>query len=1408
MIHGYGFVQIPTTLGTTYIEDMRGNFNYSLNLKHVEAQLCDHWVLLDNQSTVHIFFNVAMLVNVRKTFSKLALYTNAGHKIIDEVGEFPGVGTVWVNRDGIANILSFHMVQDTNKFEVDYTSRPNAKGIRDRSFHLETTTGIKRKFIPDGRGLYYLDCAKYYGPGKPNHVFGSKITITENCLKRQMAHNQQTSKKSIHTITGNRSDFTKRDNRKADMVRRFQLVSAHPSTKTLVVAANNRTIKNFPFVPRDINISDRILGPNVYGIKGKRTYRKKKTVEMPPPIELPKTIDEFYRDVTLGTDVMHVNQIPFLVSISRGLHYTTAHNLPDLKLRTLGIALNEIIRSYEVHGFTVKFVLVDLQFANVQKHLPKHVTVNVVSKGDHVPEIERLIRVIKERARAHYAMLPFEYVPKIMIVQLIYTVVFYLNVFPWPEGVSLTLCPTSIVEGWIPDYNLHFQVLFGEYAQTYEDTTNTMVERTVGSIALGPSRNLQGGVRFFSLATGKLLHRASNDYVLLPMPDDVIKRVNRMGRKNRKGITFGDRYNNDYHDDDDPDVLLPQNDNNNSEDDDEDYDPSTDIDVDVDPDDYDKFEDDLDDDTNETEPSNDAGPAGVNKQPSTQNATPINESDHDKDDKESHEESDDDSDMSASQDDPFPNSDNDIEITGVSDEVESTEEMNSTEAMQQQLDEHANTIPGLNDTHPTINFEDDDSHHDDMTMEHLPEPPTDPEKGDDDESETKRSRYGRAIKSTEDQDFVYNIVASDLDSDPTVATIRKIDTDSCNEKIRHIHNKHEYQNFVDSIKEIEESKEYSRFLQDYSLNQVSLNKGLKKYGDQAKESVMKELDNLCRHEAFAEIDYESLSATDKRNALPILMFMVLKRNGDLKSRGCADGRPQRLWTDKHAVSSPTPAIEALKYILAIIAVEGRDVASFDLPGQFLQTEMDETLYLKIGGALSLLLVEYDDKWGKHLRKENGRPVIYVRCKKAIYGTLNAAILAYRKLTKNLYDWGLRMNPYEPCVWNSIEDGNQLTVVFHVDDGLVSHSDPLVVTKFLKKLIKVYGDHKPLTIHRGKKHEYLGMTLDFKTKGKVMITMYDFLKKLFDKLPNDMIGFKRTAAPEYLFKTDDEHATKLKKNIAELFHTIVATVLYLSLRNRADIQLAVGFLCTRVKSPDEHDYKKLTHLMMYLQATAWMPLILSTDKNGSTIYFDGAHAVHPDMKGHGGLFVTEGLGAMYSQSTKLKLNTISSTETELVTVGEKLPKCIWFRLYRIAQGGYANEDILMQDNQSTILLENNGRFSVGKGSRHINIRYFFITDRIKNNDFKVVYCPTEEMIADYFSKPLQGALFHKFRDLIQGINPTDIDMYKKYYNDVLNKYNLLDDTTDKLQECVGRSIERTTDGRSYLNTTVARTGMPV
>ena len=85
-----------------------------------------------------------------------------------------------------------------------------------------------------------------------------------------------------------------------------------------------------------------------------------------------------------------------------------------------------------------------------------------------------------------------------------------------------------------------------------------------------------------------------------------------------------------------------------------------------------------------------------------------------------------------------------------------------------------------------------------------------------------------------------------------------------------------------------------------------------------------------------------------------------------------------------------------------------------------------------------------------------------------------------------------------------------------------------------------------------------------------------------------------------------------------------------------------------------------------------------------------------------------------------------------------------------QGYNVTDNVIYQDNQSAMLLERNGHKSSGKKTRHLDIRYYFITDQIGQEKIRVQYCPTDEMVADFFTKPLQGSKFRQFCDAILNV----------------------------------------------------------
>ena len=197
----------------------------------------------------------------------------------------------------------------------------------------------------------------------------------------------------------------------------------------------------------------------------------------------------------------------------------------------------------------------------------------------------------------------------------------------------------------------------------------------------------------------------------------------------------------------------------------------------------------------------------------------------------------------------------------------------------------------------------------------------------------------------------------------------------------------------------------------------------------------------------------------------------------------------------------------------------------------------------------------------------------------------------------------------------------------------------------------------------------------------------------------------------------------------------------------------------MRGPDTDDYKKLARVMKYIQGTIGLPLILSIDKSGNIKwYVDASFAVHKDMRSHTGGFMTMGTGGAYVQSSKQKLNTKSSTEAELVGVDDVLTQVIWTRYFLKEQGHMIQDNVIYQDNQSAIRLEKNGKRSSSKRTRHINIRYYFITDRIMKQEASVEFCPTFDMIGDYLTKALQGSQFHQFHNIVLGIHEDNIPAY--------------------------------------------------
>jgi hypothetical protein len=161
------------------------------------------------------------------------------------------------------------------------------------------------------------------------------------------------------------------------------------------------------------------------------------------------------------------------------------------------------------------------------------------------------------------------------------------------------------------------------------------------------------------------------------------------------------------------------------------------------------------------------------------------------------------------------------------------------------------------------------------------------------------------------------------------------------------------------------------------MTQLSMKKGIKAIGQDGVYAVLKELQQLHDRGVLEPKHARELSIDDKKQALQYLMFLKKKRNGIIKGQAYAYGRKQRLYSNKDDTSSPTVSIESVMLTSVIDATEGRDVVTVDIPGAFMQADMDDTVHMKLEGTMvDLLLKIAPETYQQYVTNKNGKNVIY------------------------------------------------------------------------------------------------------------------------------------------------------------------------------------------------------------------------------------------------------------------------------------------------------------------------------------------------------------------------------------------------------------------------------------------------
>ena len=300
--------------------------------------------------------------------------------------------------------------------------------------------------------------------------------------------------------------------------------------------------------------------------------------------------------------------------------------------------------------------------------------------------------------------------------------------------------------------------------------------------------------------------------------------------------------------------------------------------------------------------------------------------------------------------------------------------------------------------------------------------------------------------------------------------------------------------------------------------------------------------------------------------------------------------------------------------------------------------MKDDVHMKIIGREVELFCEIEPNLTQYITIENGKKVLYVKLDKALYGCVQSALLWYELYSETLQGMGFELNPYDLCVANANIEGKQCTILWYVDDNKISHMDPKVVDKVIKKIESKFGKMKQT---RGDKHDFLGMSIHFK-KNKIEISMKKHISKAVDTFDEDITRNAATPATSYLFKV--RKSPELSEARADNFHSVTAALLFISRRCRLEIQTAVSFLTTRVICPTEDNWAKLRRVLQYLRGTIDLILTLGgEDITKMKSWVDVSYGVHEDCKSHTEGAISFGWGVLLTKCQKQKLNTKSSTQ---------------------------------------------------------------------------------------------------------------------------------------------------------------------
>lgn len=444
--------------------------------------------------------------------------------------------------------------------------------------------------------------------------------------------------------------------------------------------------------------------------------------------------------------------------------------------------------------------------------------------------------------------------------------------------------------------------------------------------------------------------------------------------------------------------------------------------------------------------------------------------------------------------------------------------------------------------------------------------------------------------------------------------------------------------------------------------------------------------------------------------------LKIKEDGRYKARLVIRGFEQEEGIDYHETFSPVINSSPLRLLFVICKQNNFNIKTFDIKTAFLYGAIEEDIYMYPPEGMEEI---------KGICKLN----------KALYGMKQAPLKWNNTLTNFLKSEGLNQLKTEPCIFKNKDQTMFLGI--HVDDGILIGRDNKEIDQLLEKIRKTFKT----TVDNNPK-KYLGMEIS-QTEYYIKLTQKKYINKLLEDY--NMREAKTAITP--IESTKQENMTKIT---SFPYRQLLGSLTYLSNKTRPDISFAVNHSSRNAENPSESDVTTLKRILRYLKETKEKGLKyekqFEDDNLKLTAYCDADFAGDTKTRRSTTGYIIYFAKCPISWCTRQQpIVALSTAEAEYIAAAECVKELLYLKSVCEELLFKSISVKLYVDNQSAINLINNG--VLNRRSKHIDVRYKFICEKVLNKELSIEYCPTDSQIADIFTKALKSVKFNFFKDFI-------------------------------------------------------------